>query len=195
MMKEYNIDQLLYPIADALQMDLQLVNGVVQCEQKMDLELIDGIPIVVKMRVVDSIIDLQWGTVGIILKVAGSLYLAMINDDKRKELTFFLVDGGKAGFTNKFNKNGRLKIMSKWNGVWSRKKFYSAIAPGVKATFTRPSVSSTWKRESVGPEDALAYLKMRKQVSKRDKPRKIQTADEINKEFQNQRMQALTGKK
>lgn len=189
-----SIDQLLYPIADALQMDFTMKKWRLYGEAEVDLDLIAGIPIKAKTAIVSSVVDEQYSTVGVILKVIGNLYIAMINDDRVKQLTFLVVDGVKAGFNDKFDKDGRLPMLDKLGQNWSRKKFYSIIAPGVRATFTRPSVANDWVTESTGPEAALEYVAMRnKQDSKKQKS--SYTAEELNAENAKARQDALTGKK
>jgi len=184
-----SVELLMYPIADAVQMGFTVKNGLLYGKSDLDLNLVDGIPIKSKMRVVDAVVDPYCGTAGVILKVAGNLYLAMINDDRVKLLTFMTVDGQKAGFNEKFNKHGRLNTLDKLKGNWSRKKFYSLIAPGVKSTHVRHSVEDDWgEPESIGPDAAMAYFSMRMDESSGTK-----TAEELNKENALQRQLALTG--
>jgi hypothetical protein len=177
------IDQLINPLVDALNLDMQLKNGRLYGEGSVDLEVLEGIPVMTKIRIVDSVIDTSCGTVGVLANLGGQLYLAMINDDRVKKLTFFVVDGEKAGL--KIKTSGRVDKLDQWGG-WSRKKFYSAIAPGVKATFTRPSVSDEWEVDSTGPKAALEYVEMRNSEGK------SKTADEWNEEFKNDRMRGKT---
>ncbi len=181
------IEQLLNPIADALHIDLDFIHGLLYAEGEVDFELIKGIPTMTKFQIVDSVVDDHYDTVGVIAKIGGNLYLAMINDDRVMKLTFFAVDGKRAGFHEKFQKNGRLGILDGLNGHWSRKKFYSLIAPGVKATFVRPSVSNEWERESVGCEAAMKYLAMRQKKEQS----KSKSASDWNKEFDSQRRLGL----
>lgn len=183
------VEQLIYPIADALSLDMDLKDGLLYGEAEIDLDLVDGIPITTKIRVVDSVVDDTCGTVGVLMNLGGYLYLAMINDDRCKKLTFFVVDGQKAGITLKLhNGTARVGKMDKWDG-WSRKKFYAAIASGVKATFTRPSVADDWETHSVGPKSALDYLASRGQETD------SQTADDLNAKFKKDRLNALAGSK
>jgi len=183
-------EQLLYPLSDALQIDLELKDGLLYGKQEIEGvadPLVDGIPILSKFCVVDSVVDAHCGTAGVIVKVAGNLHLAIICDDRAKKLTFFVVDGTKAGLGVEA-KNGRLGILDKFNG-WSRKRFYALIANGVKATFTRSTTGSTWTKESVGPEAALEYLE------KRNNENKSKSADDWNKENEERRHKALTHQK
>lgn len=184
-----DIDYLLYPIADALQMDMDLKNSTLYGETEIDFNILEGIPVRAKIRIVDSVVDAYVGTVGVILKVTGHLYLAMINDDRCKQLTFFSVDGVKAGFNEKFAKNGRLNTLDQFKGQWSRKKFYAMIAPGVRATYIRPSVDNKWELESVGPEAALGYLEMRM-----GEDTVTISAEDLNKKFAEERRMALLGR-
>lgn len=189
------LEQLLNPIADALQLDMEFKGGFLYGEQELegviDNQLIPGIPILGQFRIVDSVVDDYYGVMGVIAKVGGSLYLALINDDRAMKLTLFVVDGKKANINQKIQKNGRLGSLDRLDGHWSRKKFYSVIAPGVKATFTRSSVENDWELESVGPGPAMKYLAKRK---KEDQSPNSKLAEVWNKDFDEQRQLSLPKK-
>ncbi|MCK5640961.1 MAG: hypothetical protein KAJ19_09200, partial [Gammaproteobacteria bacterium] len=105
------IEQLVFPIADALQMDMEYKWSRLYGEGVYDLGIVPKVPIVVELKIVDSIVDTMCSTVGVLAKFKGSqLYLAMINDDRTKELTFFVVDGAKAGINYNLN-TGRVAKM------------------------------------------------------------------------------------
>lgn len=180
--------QIMYTIADAIQVSLEYKAGLLYGEGKVDLDILKGLPVNMKVKIIDGVLDDACGVVGALLKVSGNMYLAMISDDRVGLLTFFLVDGPKAGFVSKINKHGRLGIMDSWSN-WSRKKFYSLIAPGVRATFTRNYLEDTWDMESVGPDAALAYVK------KREVEDQGISAEDLNKKFQEDRQKRLSWNK
>lgn len=185
--------QILYPIADAIAMDFEMKGYRLYGDMELDLGLIDGIPLKIKPAIVSSVVDASCGTVGCLLYVVGNLYLGMIHDDRVKKLTFFAIDGPKAGF--KRNKHDRVSTLDNMN-QWSRRKFYALIAPGVKATFTRNSVDTEWQLQSVGPDDAMNYVKMREQgVHRPPEQSKVVTADDLNEIERKKRLKAITGGK
>lgn len=176
---------LLYPIADALGMDMEVKNGTLYGKMEIDFDVIDDYRLTSIVKVVDSVIDVHCGTAGVIFHVSGCLYLAVISDHRVQKLTVFVVDGTKAGF--KFKENGRLGTLDALTGAWSRKKFYSRIAPGVRATFERSWHSAKFGAPiSEGPEEAMAYLAKREEGKSPS-----QTAEELNKEFADKRKLAL----
>jgi len=142
--------QMLYPLADALDMDFSLVADRLKGNRKTKMDLFEGYSPTIVSTIVRSLTHFSYGVTGILLQVWGNLHIAIINEDKTKQLTLFVLD--RAAMKRVNPKTGLFE-----DNTWSRGDLYRLMEPGLKAVYYRSSYNTEWKKLSNGTQRLKAY--------------------------------------
>lgn len=115
-----------------------------------------GTDLKVKLKVVDSLVDLSRQLAVIVFHLAGNLYSCVLSDREQQRITMFLLDGKKLGLTP----NRRSEILPAY---WDREKLYRELLIGVKSTYERAYYGDHWKLKGKGLQWINDYLAKKKQ--------------------------------
>lgn len=136
---------MLYPLADALEMEFRITKDGLEGTRKTAIELFEGYSPTICSTILESLTDFEYGVIGIYMQIWGNLHVAIINEDQYKQLTLFVVDRSKMA----------KRVVFPPNTKWSRKRAYAALGGGTVAIYHRGSYDDDWKRM----ENAVARLK------------------------------------
>jgi len=148
--------QFLYPLTDALEMDLIVVDGGLEGTKTTDIDLFEGYSPTIVSTVVESLTHFSYCVVGVLIQVWGNLHIVMVNEEIHKRLLLFVLDKGK--INEVFPKEEFFP-----RNKWSRKTLYRVMGPGVKAIYHRCSYDDTWEKLKNGPERLRKYNEARSQ--------------------------------
>lgn len=141
-MKNIEINRVLYPIADALEMDLSLhaVKGVItfQGHRKAPHFFFEGYSPIVVASIVESFVDELNEVAVAIVRIFGNLRVMVVCDTPKKVVSLYVFDATKC--TEKFP----------LTDTWSRAKAYAWLEPSVRAIYSQSLIDLTWVKLPLG---------------------------------------------
>ncbi len=153
-MSNDKLQSMLYPLADALEMDLAVESFKITGSRKGVYEVFEGYSPTVVAQVKDSLIDEMNGISAVVIQVWGNLNIMMISEDRKSLLTLFVFDRAKAPDP---------KYMNPWQGFWSRKDCYKWLEPSCQAIYSRSIFDTVWAKLPEGMKRLRLYNSARNQ--------------------------------
>lgn len=146
---------MLYPLADALDMDFSLVADRLKGNRKTKMDLFEGYSPTIVSTIVRSLTHFSYGVTGVLVQVWGNLHVAIVNEDNTKQLFLFVLDRSK--MKEAYPKSDLFE-----NNEWSRGDMYHLMEPGLKAIYYRSSYNTQWRRLGNDKQRLKAYNVARK---------------------------------
>lgn len=134
------MESLLYPISDALQMDLdyRAKGKVLAGQMNRDVKLDKDVTFPVKLSAVASFVNKKEAQAGVLCHVAGHLYVLMCHKLDTRAVSCYLVDSSRLGLK-------RLQMVDCLPHGTTIREAVKQLRPGITASFSRKAMAADWQ--------------------------------------------------
>lgn len=149
-MNKEQLRPLLYPIADALAINLVFEGVKVNGSRKAVYDVFEGYSPTVIASVIDSLVDGINDIVAVTVQIWGNLNVMCILDNRQAMISLFVFDRAKIPTD-----------LAPFGQFWSRQNTYSWLEGSCKAIYSRPIHDTEWVKLEAGPKKLKDYNEAR----------------------------------